>query len=233
MTPVPPCNPGSGGSCELVQDVETGLAFFVVSEDDFCAKRLSGNGLAMVQGGAASMRNGSASRPISLPDLTKVNSDAEFKNLMIMDGSGQVHALKPSDAEAPQAVLTANGVFFQGDLYPTVCYKGTDICGNCDNAFVAGFRQNDDGTLCLTKIEFDAFTSSVDSWEDTQTIDISGSGTPANKYKAVVRISPTAGNIISQNAGGLLALIPISQQVGNRLQMLADGLYVTDLPEYS
>lgn len=168
-------------------------------------KRLAGLGLAVTTAMGIQNRKGSAGEPINLPSLQTKPCDGESafnpKYINVMDVAKSLIALQASAGATKLYLHTQNGVFKFSELDPQQCFNPDDLC-ECPPDFIAGFKENEDGNLCLVR-----FSSSgeSDSWQDTPTVNISGAGSAGSPFTAAVRVS---------------------SQAGNQLQVLGDGLYV-------
>lgn len=168
-------------------------------------KRLAGVGLAIATAMGVEMRKGSTGEPINLPSLqVKTSSGAGvFKPtyLAVMDVAKTLIALQAQAGATKLYLVNQNNEFKFVELDPQQCFDPDNVC-ECPPDFIAGFKEDDDGKLCLVR-----FTSSgeSDSWIDTSSVNISGNGSSESPFNAVVKIS---------------------SHPGNQLQLLSDGLYV-------
>lgn len=227
MTPVPNC-PGEDGNCTPLEIIDLGGAVVVTDPETNCGRSLSGVGLVGQTELGAKILDGSLGSPIELPELIISAFSTEFDYLAFFNGAGQMQRLEPTIEETPLFLAMEDGKFKFRDIRPVVCYDNGDICGDCDNDFVAGFTLNEEtNRLCLTKIPMETFTSAVDKWADTETVDIQGAGVVDDEYKAHVKISPDVGNWLEARPNGLYLAIPISAVAGNIIQLLPDGLWAT------
>lgn len=229
---VPNCSPDEDGNCTPLTLVETGSGFILVDTETKCAREASGSGVAFSNGVTAYMADGSEEKPIELTGIPNSPYNQTFPFLPYFNSAGRILKMEPTTEEVPLYLAMVNGEFVFTDIRPTVCFDAGDICGDCENDFVAGFRSTEGGGLCLTKIPFEAFTSAVDDWEDTQTIDIQGNGVEPTPYTAHVKISPDAGNWLEARENGLYMRIPVSALAGNIISLLADGLYASTETSY-
>lgn len=189
-------------------EIPVGIAPVTTNPADNTLAELSGKGLLFVDStGATKMADGSTLNPIVLAALSQLSAGVGMPLLLIQNGAGRILAI-PAKNDGKQRYLGSLNGQWQESIPPNPsCWDYDEIC-ECPPDEVAGWQLNGSGQWCLVRIPLSDFTGSV-HFTNTNTTLITGIGTSGSPYGVNVKISA---------------------QSGNRLQILADGLYVG--PEY-
>lgn len=188
-------------------DIPVGISLVVTDPADNSLKELSGYGLPIVDMSGAKMRDGSTANPIVLNALSQLSAVAGFPFVLVQNSAGRLLALPAQSDGTARFLQSLNGQWKAVPLPAVTCFDYDSICA-CPPDYVAGFMFNDAGQLCLVRLD-PSDLGGADHFTNTNTTTITGNGTSGSPYGVNVKISAVAGN---------------------RIQILADGLYVG--PDY-
>lgn len=195
---VPSCSPED--PCDALPFITIGKALQVSDPLSECPKNLEGSGLALQDSQGIRLASGAKGNPVKLPDMQVLKEGATFPYLMLMNKAGEMFRLSPNQDGRKFTVISKQGSFQLVQDLNEPCFNDADICSDCEPTFLAGIKVNDDGTACLIKLPL---SNSIDFWEDSNCIAITGSGTEADPYVASVVISPDEGNALQCTENGL------------------------------
>lgn len=188
-------------------EIPVGIAPVVTNPSDNSLSELSGMGIVVTDVTGTHNRDGSTPNPLVLAALSQLSAGMTFPLLLVQNSAGRLLAM-PAQNDGTQRFLgSMNGQWKATVVPPVTCFDYDTIC-DCPADQIAGWQLNDQGQWCLVRLD-PSDISGHDHFTNTNTTLITGIGTSGSPYGVNVKISA---------------------QSGNRLQILADGLYVG--PEY-
>lgn len=188
-------------------EIAVGIAPVVTDPADNTLKELSGMGLVSTDVTGTHHRDGSTLNPLVLAALSQLGASLSFPLIVIQNGAGRILAMPAQNDGTQRFLASLNGVWKASVVPPVTCFDYDTIC-DCPADQIAGWQLNGDGKWCLVRLD-PSDISGHEHFTNTNTTLITGIGTSGSPYGVNVKISSHAGN---------------------RLQLLADGLYVG--PEY-
>lgn len=205
LTPLPSC--GAQESCDPKAQVK--LVSALIGQDPLtsCEKVLGGFGIPLADAFGTSIRDGSVKDPIKLPFMQQLEG-ISVPFIMIMNAGGTQMIFPAYTGPTKKVLFSHNGSWVIGNMPSQVCYDDNDVCADCDSTYIAGFTEQtlEDGTkrLCLTKIN-PANLSDIapGQWDDSNSVQILGDGSVANKFSPHVKLSTDEGNILEIRENGL------------------------------
>ncbi len=187
-----------------LDEIPIGNALMAETPVTFDPAKLSGEGIPVAAAGSVQMRDGSSAKPIQLPDINTSVVATAFAGLLIATAGKVIQELLASPDPTKLILTSRNGRMKFEELTPGHCYDPDDICGDCPPDWIAGWQETEAG-LCLVKF---VAGGTADSWQDTQSIDITGSGSSGSPYAANIKISADAGNVLELRSDGLYVPTP-------------------------
>jgi len=189
-------------------EIAVGIAPVVTNPADNTLAELSGKGLLYVTpSGQAIMADGSTVSPIVLSLLSQLSHGVGFPLLLIQNGAGRLLAIPATNDGTQRFLASFNGQWQEAIPPNPSCWDYDEICA-CPADQIAGWQLSDSGQWCLVRLD-PADIAGATHFTNTNTTLVTGTGTSGSPYGINVKLS---------------------SQSGQRLQILADGLYVG--PEY-
>ena len=209
LTPLASCNEEE--VCTPLEEVPTGYQLAVSDQITNCIKRLlvTGNTVIISDGehvkGATGASGGN--NEIILDELQDLGEG--LPTLVGQNGGGELGQLNAPAGDTVQFVSAHNGGFFLEDFLPPACFEEDQVC-ECSPDWLAGFARTlqPDGSYkwCLVRFpEADLPVPDPVYMASTSTVQITGTGTAGNPFKATVKIASASGNIIEAQSDGVFA----------------------------
>ncbi len=195
-------------TCTIEDPREAEVSDFILfySSDDECPEIIILDGVAMQSGGTAGIFTGAEDSPILLPELWSLSEEDSFPSLVVQNDAGALQSISPP-ADGVKYLYSVDGMLQFGDLRQELCWPAEDVCEDCDYEFVATWRPSgegeEDGRLCLMKVDKDDFLAGAITFSATNSIEPAGSGTADDPKRFHVKISNEAGNILTLKDDGL------------------------------
>ncbi len=192
---------------EPLPEIPTGIAPVVTNPLDNSLAELSGMGIPITDITGTWNRDGGTTNPIVLRALSQLTAGLGFPLLIIQNTAGRILALPAQGDNVQRFLGSKNGSWQAVPLEPLACFDYDAICA-CPADFIAGWQIQEDGSICLVKLN-PSDVGGSDHFTNTNTTTVTGTGTSGSPIGINVKISAVSGN---------------------RIQILSDGLYVG--PDY-